>query len=599
MEVKFFNNVQNDIHFNSYKNSKYSNEHTKNNILDNSFIQNNPPSTLDLDDNASIYKYSREQIRDLYRYFSVVRNPDTSKRIKKNIKRQIDTVVSKTSDCSVNSSNMEMILDLVKSKKLTPEILQSLYKGGQISRRVNDDLDKLYAAYAENKDVEDVFVPKFNSKDEALKGIKIGDVCQIEGTDNISTKLPDGTLEELFITPKTYLELFPPVERFIVNQSHIMGDCYLLAALDSINQNPNSRHKILEIFRENPDGTVDAAFGGFKKDDDGKIIQKNPEKTILKDISAQIHNNLKMNILSHTTEGFRAVELLHEKERKNQSKTAVMKQYDKYKKLKQHIKDNERISPELRNDFFFKLYHNEDDIKEMQKRLEESNSVINNIEMVYTEEELDYFCSYIEDGRYDELFYQKSHGIGKDVEIKKDDMLAKLAKLEGKNDDTSRYERLFLQRCLNFLEECDSDKMDAADVILPKKIFADIFDAKETDMLYNHAGFSHEIFEMFGLDVIKGKYDTTYHELNSPEIKKILFSEDASDYVFECSSYITNRKNDFPIIAAHSYSLEPVDIEGKRKFIVRNTHNSISEAVFTYEELNRHFNLVAMAKIDK
>lgn len=588
MEVNFYNK---NLYFNGYQNSKYLNKYTTNSLLNGSTEAHTPPDSLDLNDDAAIYKYSRQEIRDLYKkWFDSVQGSESLK--KKYCRKQIDTLIGKLREGRVDSSHLEMILDLVKDKKLTPQILFPIYERGEISKRVSDDLDKLYGAYAEGKSAKDVFVPKFVDRQAAEKSIKTGDVCQIEGEKNISTKLPDGTIEELFITQETYLELFPPVERFITIQSHNVGDCYMLAALDNIQQNPYARHKLLEMFRENADGTVDIVFGGFENRE-GNIVPKYSERLVLHNISNRTNKKVNMDIASYTCEGFRAMELLNERERNKLLSMNAKNQYRAFCTLKNLIQNGQRIFESVKNSDEYKSFERDNKITldEMQKKAEEMNGIFAN-QQIYTEEELDYFCRYIEEDREDELFC-KAFGFEKKFTLTKEEIMQKLSQLKDKNDDISRYKTLVLERHLEYLDRCNKDAMNRNFEVLPKDIYLDIFNLKKSDIAYNHAGLPTEIFEKIGYKTC----DDNMTSLNSKKTKDLLMSDNARNYVFCVSSNHQDTNNAFPIYIPHAYSLEPVDIEGTRKFIVRNPHNSMNEAVMTYGELCRHFEFIYAAKI--
>ena len=119
MEVNFYNK---NLYFNGYQNSKYLNKYTTNSLLNGSTEAHTPPDSLDLNDDAAIYKYSRQEIRDLYKkWFDSVQGSESLK--KKYCRKQIDTLIGKLREGRVDSSHLEMILDLVKDKKLTPQIL--------------------------------------------------------------------------------------------------------------------------------------------------------------------------------------------------------------------------------------------------------------------------------------------------------------------------------------------------------------------------------------------------------------------------------------------------------------------------------------------
>lgn len=79
----------------------------------------------------------------------------------------------------------------------------------------------------------------------------------------------------------------------------------------------------------------------------------------------------------------------------------------------------------------------------------------------------------------------------------------------------------------------------------------------------------------------------------------VLKQDDVSDYVFSCSTSNKEKrtKGNFEIQSSHAYSLEPVDIDGERKFIVRNPHNSACEEIFSEKELLKYFDEIIAAKI--
>lgn len=152
----------------------------------------------------------------------------------------------------VETSNVEMLLDLVENKKVHYSALLYLCNQGMMSDEYEKDLDKLYDAYINGKNVKDTFVPTVKTTDEALKTQKIGDVFKVDGEDNIYIRTSENETKQLKMSKDTYLKLFPPLERFALYQGDA-GNCYMLSCLDAINSNPRSREKLLSCFEEKGD----------------------------------------------------------------------------------------------------------------------------------------------------------------------------------------------------------------------------------------------------------------------------------------------------------------------------------------------------------
>lgn len=67
-----------------------------------------------------------------------------------------------------DASTYEMILDSIENKVLLPNVLFGLEKKGWFKDDFLEDVNKYYDAKASNQNIEEVFVPKFASKGEAL-----------------------------------------------------------------------------------------------------------------------------------------------------------------------------------------------------------------------------------------------------------------------------------------------------------------------------------------------------------------------------------------------------------------------------------------------
>jgi len=98
-------------------------------------------------------------------------------------------------------------------------------------------------------------------------------------------KSNNGTPVKLGISKETYLKLFPPINRYNLRQGRI-GDCYLVATLYSMYENPATREFILQCFSENENGDISISFGNGKISltvgKNGEGIEKFQVRQILK-----------------------------------------------------------------------------------------------------------------------------------------------------------------------------------------------------------------------------------------------------------------------------------------------------------------------------
>lgn len=147
----------------------------------------------------------------------------------------------------INRLKSKYNIDLSKYKKLDFSSEQG--------KLVAQDIDLTYKAALQGTDVNNLMVPSVKNASEGLSKVQIGDVFEIEGTDNIFIKTADDSYEELNISKSLYCELFPAVSRYASGQQH-SGDCYLVSALNTMMSKPSTRTLLLSCFTENPDGSV-------------------------------------------------------------------------------------------------------------------------------------------------------------------------------------------------------------------------------------------------------------------------------------------------------------------------------------------------------
>lgn len=132
------------------------------------------------------------------------------------------------------------ILELMKSRKISPRILYGYRKGFDFTPEVYSDLQKL-------KNNESI-IKKFDNFDKILVKTEPGDVVSVNGKLYINN---DGKLELWNMTEEKFNELFPLIDRYTTIQGS--NDCYLISVLDSLHRNPRTRGKYYKMFEQQGD----------------------------------------------------------------------------------------------------------------------------------------------------------------------------------------------------------------------------------------------------------------------------------------------------------------------------------------------------------
>ena len=182
---------------------------------------------------------------------------------------------------NVETSNVEMQLALIADEKLTPQTLSHYWKTGKMCDQMEADIDMMYDCYANGKKVEDVYVPNVASQEEGTKNAKIGDVFQVEGQDRIFVKDDEEKSHQLKMDKETFIQLFPPAQRFASAQ-YAIGDCYCVATLNSVMENPKTRIALYDAMEQDgedihvkyPNRKADyvAKKGELKPETDTKMV---------------------------------------------------------------------------------------------------------------------------------------------------------------------------------------------------------------------------------------------------------------------------------------------------------------------------------------
>ncbi len=199
---------------------------------------------------------------------------------------------------SVEASNLEMLLNLVKDGIVNKHVFRDFPIDGEIAAPIVQDISTLYDAYVENKAPIDVFVPTFKSEEDAKKALKVGDVFELEGQENIF--ILDKKLQaiQLKMDKPTYFKLFPPIERYATSQNQI-GNCWELTSVNSLLCDPEERSKFLSLYEQDGDDII-------------IVFPRTNNKTRFK--NAQLPPRAKDEFYSFGAQGIRLFEYAHGKE---------------------------------------------------------------------------------------------------------------------------------------------------------------------------------------------------------------------------------------------------------------------------------------------
>ena len=166
---------------------------------------------------------------------------------------------------SVDTSNLEMLLELVQDGVVGIHVFNNIPVKGKINSLVLDDIDKLYVAYSTSVKPIDAFVPTYKTKRDAQNNLKMGDVYELDGEDKIFIVNRYGLSTQLGLDKKTYFDLFPPIERYASTQGDV-GNCWELTALNALFADPQEREKILGLFsQEGNDVVIRFPNGNYTK----------------------------------------------------------------------------------------------------------------------------------------------------------------------------------------------------------------------------------------------------------------------------------------------------------------------------------------------
>ncbi|MCR5260980.1 MAG: hypothetical protein K6C94_04005 [Candidatus Gastranaerophilales bacterium] len=197
--------------------------------------------------NENITKEQKPQEMSAYDYLLTLPN------VKQAFKNELAQVAAVMEKADVEAENTSKLVNLVADGTLWRGVLRYFCEHGQMTEPMKNDIDLIYNAKNDGINQTDRYVPTFTNKEDAVKSVKVGDTFEVDGQKNIYVKNADGQAHQLKMGKQTFAELFPPATRFSGVQG-AAGDCYLLATLNSIMENPSQRHVLYDMFEETENG---------------------------------------------------------------------------------------------------------------------------------------------------------------------------------------------------------------------------------------------------------------------------------------------------------------------------------------------------------
>lgn len=243
-----FNNI-NNVQPTYLKSRENKQEQSKQTVVTNPIEQNKVMPSADLlKSYVGIKEPKAEPKQELSAYDYLLTLPN----VKQGFKTELATVAKVMEKMDVESSNTEMMVNLVAEGKLWRGVLRYFCENGKMSKNMENDVDLIYNAHAEGKKPIDAYVPTVGNKQDGIKSVKVGDTFEVEGEKNIYFKDAEDNARQLKLSKETFAELFPPAERFSGVQG-AAGDCYLLATLNTMIENPTKRGVLYDMFEETED----------------------------------------------------------------------------------------------------------------------------------------------------------------------------------------------------------------------------------------------------------------------------------------------------------------------------------------------------------
>lgn len=191
-----------------------------------------------------------------------IKNLSFAEKISPEDKRSLEDILKKNNE---ETDYMNKMINLINENKVNPYAVSHLCSHGQMSDLAKGDIDIYFdKVKGQNMSVEDAFVPQHKTQAEGQKAVNPGDVFRVEGQEKIYIKSGDDYSRQLDMDAKTYIKLFPPVERYSSTQGYA-GDCYLLSSINSVMENPYARAALYDCFSQNENGVSVQTYDGKVK----------------------------------------------------------------------------------------------------------------------------------------------------------------------------------------------------------------------------------------------------------------------------------------------------------------------------------------------
>ena len=501
------------------------------------------------------------------------------------------------------------------------------FRGGELNDLLKNDI----IAIKLGKNAEKTFVPKFSSADDAISKLKVGDICQIADTGKISIKTADGSLKTLKLSPQKYLELFPPISRYAMEQKYI-GDCYLIASLDIMNKTPETRANLLECFTENADGSVTV------KIPNGKVSQtfaadKTAEDYISNNFCEQ-RSGKKSDFIINGPEGMKMLEYTYGLNDIDDTVSSLQKKLQYELNNRKYINNskcinNMSISTEYYSDILSTFGDKSVDIDLLRKKIERQE-----VDSFYSEFRTE-TTGQINQKAIQERIIQLKENLKHSVSGKEKinefiEFFTAISKM-GDNPDFDFIEKEWLKIGSQSIND-SIDEMILPDGTINAEYINKIINANKTridelreeidnieekiekiqeQIIYlttkspeeaaetsrDEGGLMYKVFEKFGLE-------DTGTTLNHPEkVEELLQNHENFDkYIFGGGTpgkeHDTYWNEELGISQHHAHSIKPfISESGEYLYRVTNPWNTAQSSVLTYDQIKEYFDSIYFARI--
>lgn len=161
------------------------------------------------------------------------------------------------------TSQTEQVIEILNSDKISisnkVDLLRNVMDNSALSENYLSDFRKVMN--------NEPIVKEFKAEtplEEVVKNVPIGEVATVGKKFYVND---NGSLVELKMTKEKYLELFPPIKRYSLNQKQL-GDCWFVSTLDDLMNDSAYRAKLYQLFRQDgndiyikfPDGKNEIKF---------------------------------------------------------------------------------------------------------------------------------------------------------------------------------------------------------------------------------------------------------------------------------------------------------------------------------------------------